>query len=132
MTTVVRNIESLKTTVRELLKGMSIVKLNSNKLLPSAHSEDGDSSFRDVTSEFTRLFIQVCCLDVQLEHIWMRLLSQTLQLGAMSSNVTGYLSNVGATSASGIDTLLTLSCARLLNQIALRSGSHGFQLKQNV
>ncbi|KAH7352475.1 hypothetical protein KP509_19G047500 [Ceratopteris richardii] len=110
----------------ELLKAMSIIVLNSHKFLPSAESEDGHVSIGHVISGFAKLLTQLSCPDVQSQHVWIRLLSQYLQLGAISSSATGCPSNVGETSASGINTLLTLSCVILLNHIALRSASHGF------
>ncbi|KAH7352471.1 hypothetical protein KP509_19G047100 [Ceratopteris richardii] len=110
--------------ILELLKAVSIVSLNSHKFVESTHS--GHASSREVISEFTRLLRHLCSPDVQLQHICMRLLSQAVQLRSMSPDATTCLNSVRETSVPEINTLLTLSCVTLLNQIASRSASYGF------
>ncbi|KAH7352472.1 hypothetical protein KP509_19G047200 [Ceratopteris richardii] len=115
---------SSKSQILELLKAMSIVTLNCHKFAQPTHS--GHASCREVISEFTKILTHLCSPDVQLQHICMRLLSQAVQLRSMSPHAASCLNSVGESSAPEINTLLTLSCITLLNQIASRSAGYGF------
>ncbi|KAH7352469.1 hypothetical protein KP509_19G046900 [Ceratopteris richardii] len=107
------------------LKSMSLTLSNSDKYVPSLHSEANYMMTSDVSSELHKPDTHLPISNVYSQDIWARLLHQIMQLGSISSKLAGCLSSEGNTSEADIKTLLSISCLTLLNRIAIETIQNG-------
>ncbi|KAH7352468.1 hypothetical protein KP509_19G046800 [Ceratopteris richardii] len=109
----------------QLVKSMSLSLSNSDKFVPSLHSEAEYMMNSDVSSELHKPDTHLPTSNVYSQDIWARLLHQIMHLGSISSKVAGCLSSEGNTSEADINTLLSISCLTLLNRIAIETIQNG-------